>query len=93
MVLKPGQSSSDQPENEHPRAEQWLFVIAGAGNARVGRQSLPLKAGSLLLIEKGERHRIANTGERALITVNFYAPPAYTLSGQVKASVRRRTGR
>jgi hypothetical protein len=33
MTLRPGQSSSDEPVNEHPRCEQWLFVIAGAGRA------------------------------------------------------------
>jgi mannose-6-phosphate isomerase-like protein (cupin superfamily) len=34
MTLKPGQASSDRPENEHPRAEQWLYVISGAGRAK-----------------------------------------------------------
>jgi len=87
MVLKPGKSSSDQPENEHPKAEQWLFVISGAGKAKVGSQSTTLKTGSLLLIEKGEPHQITNDGNEPLVTLNFYAPPAYTPKGNVKASV------
>ena len=37
MVLKPGESSSDEPENEHPQSEQWCFIISGTGRGRVGR--------------------------------------------------------
>jgi mannose-6-phosphate isomerase-like protein (cupin superfamily) len=87
MVLKPRQSSSEEVENEHPKAEQWLFVIAGAGTARVGRRSVPLKAGSLLLIEMKERHKVTNTGKTQMVTLNFYAPPAYASSGDVKPIV------
>jgi mannose-6-phosphate isomerase-like protein (cupin superfamily) len=58
MALKPGQSSSDEPVNEHPKAEQWLYVVSGNGRAKTARRSLKLKAGSLLLIEKDEPHQI-----------------------------------
>jgi mannose-6-phosphate isomerase-like protein (cupin superfamily) len=83
MVLKPGQATSDEPENEHTNAEQWLFVISGTGKARAGGRSASLTAGSLLLVEKGEPHRIVNTGRRPLVTLNFYAPPAYSQDGEV----------
>ena len=87
MTLRPGQSTGDRPENEHPASEQWLFVLSGTGRARVGRsakaaRSVPLRSHSLLLIEKGEAHRITNTGRRPLVTLNFYAPPAYTPDGE-----------
>jgi mannose-6-phosphate isomerase-like protein (cupin superfamily) len=88
MVLKPGQSSSDSAANEHPRAEQWVFVVSGGGRAKIGRRNVRLKPGSLLLIEKNERHQITNTGAEALVTVNFYSPPAYTKSAEVKPSVK-----
>jgi mannose-6-phosphate isomerase-like protein (cupin superfamily) len=90
MVLKPGQSSSDDVENEHPRAEQWLFVVAGSGKARVGKRSVQIHAGSLLLIEKAEPHKITATGSKPLVTVNFYAPPAYSADGDVKPSVKKK---
>ena len=83
MVLKPGQATSDEPENEHTNAEQWLFVISGTGKARVGRRTVALAANSLLLVEKGEAHRIQNTGRRPMVTLNFYAPPAYDEDGEV----------
>ena len=88
MTLKPGQSTSDEPENEHPRCEQWLFVVSGAGRAVVGSRRVALKANSLLLIEKGEAHQITNTGRTPLVTLNFYAPPAYTKSGDLKLMAR-----
>src|SRR5689334_20416447 len=89
MVLKPGQSTSDEPENEHAKCEQWLYVISGAGRAIVGKKRQTLKKGSLLLIGKGEPHQITNTGRTPMLTINFYAPPAYSSSGNVKASAKR----
>ena len=88
MVLPPGDSSDEEVTNEHPRSEQWLFVVSGSGRARVGRRSLKLEAGSLLLIEKGERHQVSNSGGSALVTLNFYSPPAYTSAGDVRHSVK-----
>ena len=88
MTLKPGQSTSDKPENEHPRCEQWLFVLRGAGRAIVGKRRVALKQDSLLLIEKGEPHQITNTGKSPLVTLNFYAPPAYTKQGDLKLLAR-----
>jgi mannose-6-phosphate isomerase-like protein (cupin superfamily) len=89
MVLRPGQSSSDEPENEHPRSEQWLYVVSGAGRATTGKRRASLKEGSLLLIEKDERHRITCTGRAALVTINFYVPPAYTRGGDARLLARR----
>ena len=83
MVLRPGQQSGESIENEHPNAEQWLFVLSGSAAAHVGKRKLKLRANSLLLIEKGEAHRIDNTGRHPLITLNFYVPPAYDRSGTV----------
>jgi mannose-6-phosphate isomerase-like protein (cupin superfamily) len=88
MTLRPGQSTSDKPENEHPRCEQWLFVLKGSGRATVGRRSVQLRPNSLLLIEKSEAHRITNTGRKLLVTLNLYAPPAYRSSGDVKMLAR-----
>src|SRR4051794_32955886 len=88
MTLRPGQSTSDEVVNEHPRCEQWLFVIAGSGRATVGKRGVKLRENSLLLIEKGEPHRISNTGRGKLVTLNFYAPPAYTEDGNLKLLAR-----
>jgi mannose-6-phosphate isomerase-like protein (cupin superfamily) len=83
MVLRPGQSTSDKPENEHPWAEQWLFVVSGSGGAKVGSRRETIRENSLLLIEKGEPHQVTNTGRKPLVTLNLYAPPAYTADGEL----------
>jgi mannose-6-phosphate isomerase-like protein (cupin superfamily) len=82
MTLSPG-ADTGEPENEHPDSEQWLFVLSGVGRAKVGRRTAALKEGSLLVIEKGETHQVKNTGRsRPLVTLNFYAPPAYKPGGK-----------
>ena len=69
------------PHNSHRGADQWLYVISGSGRARIGKRSVSLKTSTLLLIEKGERHEIINTGTQPLRTLNFYVPKAYTRAG------------
>ena len=81
MTLPPGESTGE-PDNEHPDSEQWLLVLSGVGRAKVGRRSVGLKEGSLLVVERNETHQVKNTGRtRPLVTLNFYAPPAYKLGG------------
>lgn len=89
MVLQPGEATAPAPENEHPRAEQWLLVLSGSGRARVEGRRVSLKTGSLLLVEKGEAHQITNTGRAPLVTLNFYAPPAYTRGGVVRRRAKK----
>lgn len=89
MELKPGDTSDDELSNEYPRSEQWVLVLAGTGRATVVsktqvRRSVVLRAGSLLVIEKGERHQIRNTGKASLRTLNTYCPPAYDSAGELR---------
>jgi mannose-6-phosphate isomerase-like protein (cupin superfamily) len=95
MTLQPGGTSDDEPSNEHPRSEQWVFVLSGTGEVLIGKRRsqlrrLKLAANSLLLIEKGELHQIRNTGKRPLRTINFYGPPAYRSVGELKKPKARR---
>jgi mannose-6-phosphate isomerase-like protein (cupin superfamily) len=97
MTLRPGGASDDEPSNEHGKSEQWLFVIAGKGEAKIGKRRdqlrrIELDEGSLLIIEKGELHQIVNTGRRALRTINFYAPPAYDSDGEPIGALGRVLG-
>ena len=80
MTLGPGDCEGG-PDNRHRGADQWLFVEAGTGAALVNGRRVPLRAGSLILIERGERHEIRNTGRTPLRTLNIYVPPAYTKGG------------
>ena len=80
MVIEPGDAEGG-PGNRHKGADQWLFVIAGSGIAKIDGRRIPLKTGSLLLVEHGEQHEIRNTGKGLLKTLNLYSPPAYTKEG------------
>jgi len=80
MVLPPGESEGG-PTNRHRGADQWLYVVAGSGAALVKGRRVPLRAGTLLLVEHGDRHEIKNTGRGLLRTLNVYVPPAYTRGG------------
>lgn len=80
MTLPPGESEGG-PDNLHRGSDQWLFVVAGRGEATVNGRRYPLRAGSLLFIERGDRHEVKSTGRQALKTLNFYVPSAYTKAG------------
>jgi mannose-6-phosphate isomerase-like protein (cupin superfamily) len=79
----------ERVEDEHPRAVLGVFVVTGWGRGKFLGWSVGLKEGSLLLIEKNEAHRITNTGEGPLVTLNFYAPPAYDENGEVRRAVKQ----
>ncbi|AEL06212.1 cupin domain-containing protein [Xanthomonas campestris pv. raphani] len=81
MVIAPGDREGG-PDNRHRGADQWLFVVDGAGEAIVDGHTQALQAGSLIAIERGQAHEIRNTGDTPLKTVNFYHPPAYDAQGE-----------
>ena len=96
MVLAPGDSEGG-PDNHHRGADQWLYVVSGTGVAIVagaeGRRRIPLRAGRLLVIERGERHEVRNTGRTLLKTLNFYYPPAFDADGEPVGPGRKRRDR
>jgi mannose-6-phosphate isomerase-like protein (cupin superfamily) len=82
MTLSPGGTSDDALSNEHPRCEQWCFIVSGSGKiltAKTGtrQRTVRLKANMLVAIERGERHQIVNDGNKPLMTWKLYIPPAY----------------
>jgi len=81
MVIAPGDSEGG-PGNRHRGADQWLFVLAGSGVARLAGRKHRLRRGSLLLIDRGRPHEIRNTGRTPLKTLNLYVPPAYRADGE-----------
>lgn len=87
MVLASGESS-EVGGSRHCGSDQWLFVVEGKGEAIVNGKKIKLKTQSLLLIEKGDKHEIKNTGTTPLKTLNFYVPPAYTKNANALPSGR-----
>ena len=80
MTLGPGETEGGA-DNSHRGADQWLFVVSGTGNAVVNGKKVPLRAGTLVLIQRGDTHEIRNTGRGQLKMLNVYVPPAYTPAG------------
>lgn len=76
MVLAPGDKEGST-ENYHRGSDQWLFVVNGEGIAIVNRRKYRLRAGVLMVIERGDTHEIRATGSTPLRTLNLYVPPAY----------------
>lgn len=89
MVIAPGGDEGGD-DNRHRGADQWLYVVSGTGVATVDGRRVALKAGVLLVIERGERHRIRNTGRTLLKTLNVYYPPAFDGDGNPVGPGRRR---
>src|SRR5919201_6125699 len=80
MVIAPGDCEGG-PDNRHRGADQWLCVLSGRGAATVKGRRHELRAGTIVLIERGETHEVRNTGRAPLKTLNVYVPPAYTPQG------------
>ena len=88
MVLRAGDKEGD-PRNKHRGADQWLYVVSGKGTAIVNRARYPLSPGTLLLIERGDKHEIRQARGSILRTLNFYVPPAYDADGDPLPRGRR----
>ena len=80
MVIVPGDAEGG-PSNKHKGADQWLFVVDGAGTATINGRKRALRQGVLLLIDRRDRHEIRNTGKKLLRTLNIYVPPAFKARG------------
>lgn len=76
MVLEPGDCEGSST-NFHRGSDQWLYVVEGTGTAVVNGKRHPLKKGTLVLIERGDRHEIRAANDSSLCTLNVYVPPAY----------------
>ncbi|SRR5689334_22753484 len=87
MTIAPGDAEGG-PGNRHRGADQWLYVVSGRGVAKTERRTIALRPGTLLFIERGDRHEIRNTGRTALKSLNLYVPPAYTPSGDELSRAR-----
>lgn len=78
MTLAPGETSGG-PDNRHRGTDQWFFVVSGRGV--VEGELVELRAGTLVLLGRGEAHEVCNIGEEPLRTLNVYVSPPYTGDG------------
>jgi mannose-6-phosphate isomerase-like protein (cupin superfamily) len=87
MLIPPG-GHEGGADNRHRSADQWLCVVSGVSQAIVNGERYPLRVGSLILVERGDRHGIRCTGRADLKSESIYLPPAYSQDGQELARAR-----
>ena len=57
-------------EHAHPDADEFIYVIAGAGTARIGGRDQPLSAGVFLLVPRRAPHAFVVTGKSPLVMLS-----------------------
>ena len=58
-------------EHWHSKTTELFFVQSGVGIAIINNQEVSLKAGGILLCEKGDHHAFINTGAEDLILLDI----------------------
>jgi mannose-6-phosphate isomerase-like protein (cupin superfamily) len=76
MTLAPGEKSGRKAE-AHEKSDQVLPMVSGKLSGTVGRETVNLRKGDVLLIRAGTPHRFENPGRRKAVTFNVYSPPEY----------------
>lgn len=76
MTLGPGQASGDEPE-AHRTSEQVLLLVHGELTAEIDGARSRMKAGDVVVIAPGTKHKFKNRGAVPAVTFNVYSPPEY----------------
>lgn len=76
LVLMSLRSGEEIGEEVHD-LDQFIRVEKGDGVAYMNGHTHPLQDGSAVIIPKGTRHNIVNTGEEDLKLYTIYAPPEH----------------
>lgn len=66
------------PQSPHSEDEVY-YVVSGRGQVFVGGQDRPVRAGSLVYVEKNVEHRFHSIEEDLTLLV-FFAPAEYSLA-------------
>jgi mannose-6-phosphate isomerase-like protein (cupin superfamily) len=76
MTLSRGDATGHEAE-AHEKSDQVLLMLSGKLSGTVGRETVNLKKGDILLIRAGTPHRFKNPGRQKAVTFNVYSPPEY----------------
>jgi mannose-6-phosphate isomerase-like protein (cupin superfamily) len=67
------QANDPIAEHTHPDADEYIYVIAGEGNARLGDRNEPLGAGVFMMIPRGAAHAFTVGKKHPLVFVSTLA--------------------
>ncbi|HEY5812838.1 MAG TPA: cupin domain-containing protein [Terrimicrobiaceae bacterium] len=76
MKLGPGQSTGEEPE-AHKKSDQVMLLVSGELSAEIGGKRSRLKAGDVIIVPPGVKHKFSNRGQEPAVTFNVYSPPEY----------------
>ncbi len=62
-------------EHYHRTTEEIYLFVGGAGRMRLGEQEADVRAGDMVLIPPGVRHKLWNPGTEPLVLLCCCAPP------------------
>ena len=88
MTLRPGGTSDDEPSNEHRGSEQWLFVISGSGEARIGKRRGQFAASNL----RQARYSSSKKANYTRLSTRANDHFEQSISTPARIRLRRRTG-
>jgi mannose-6-phosphate isomerase-like protein (cupin superfamily) len=77
------------PLHDHVTVESYT-IITGTGEMSVDGETLPVKAGDFIYIDRGKEHSLKNTGQENMHVMFVYAPKmivdhwAQELKGELK---------
>jgi len=72
MTIKPGE---DVGQEVHEDTDQFFFVVSGQGRAVLGADSMPVMAGTVLIVPAGTQHNIINQSTSDnLVLMTMYSP-------------------
>jgi mannose-6-phosphate isomerase-like protein (cupin superfamily) len=74
QVLEIFDVGGSTPPNQHRAAEEVFVVLHGHGQATLGRETLNIQPGSVLLLRPGHSHAVRNTGDTRLYCLTTMVP-------------------
>ncbi|HEX8141218.1 MAG TPA: cupin domain-containing protein [Pyrinomonadaceae bacterium] len=77
LVLMAIPAGAEIGEEAHEGIDQVLAFVAGEGEAVIEGESLPVRAGSVVVVPSGTRHNFVATGGSALKLYTIYTPPEH----------------
>ena len=63
-----------EPLHRHADSDITVFLLRGEGDMRIGKEALPVKAGSVIHIPRGAVHAYINRGPEPATALVVYSP-------------------
>ncbi len=73
MSIPPGEDIGEEVHN----LDQFIRIEAGTGKAVLNNEQYDVKAESAVVVPKGTKHNIINTGQTDLKLYTVYSPPEH----------------